>query len=120
MTPQGTDPDLTVSVKESPEEAWVSGGLLQGWGTKCSSACEVSPFEREQYSFSPRHRTPFARSFFGQTGGNRAHTDVCVVHVVAVERAVRIDAASIVLIVAGRPEPPPIQYRPRISILFGC
>ena len=30
MTPQETDPDLPVSVQESPAEAWVSGGLLQG------------------------------------------------------------------------------------------
>ena len=32
VTPQQTDPDLPVSVQESPVEAWVSGGLLQGWG----------------------------------------------------------------------------------------
>ena len=32
MTPQETDPDLPVSVQESLEEAWVDGGLLQGWG----------------------------------------------------------------------------------------
>ena len=31
MTPQETDPDLPVSVQESPAEAWVGGGLLQGW-----------------------------------------------------------------------------------------
>ena len=30
MTLQETDPDLPVSVQESPEEAWVGGGLLQG------------------------------------------------------------------------------------------
>ena len=30
VTPQETDPDLPVSVQESPAEAWVSGGLLQG------------------------------------------------------------------------------------------
>ena len=30
MTPQETDPDLPGSVQESPTEAWVSGGLLQG------------------------------------------------------------------------------------------
>ena len=29
-TPQETDPDLSMSVQESPAEAWVSGGLLQG------------------------------------------------------------------------------------------
>ena len=30
MIPQETDPDFPVSVQESPAEAWVSGGLLQG------------------------------------------------------------------------------------------
>ena len=29
MTPQETDPDLPVSVQESPVEAWVDGGLLR-------------------------------------------------------------------------------------------
>ena len=33
VTPQETDPDLPVRVQESPAEAWVSGGLPQGWGT---------------------------------------------------------------------------------------
>ena len=32
VTPQETDPDLPGSVQESPEEAWVGGGLLQGCG----------------------------------------------------------------------------------------
>ena len=31
VTPQETDPDLPVSVQESLAEAWVGGGLLQGW-----------------------------------------------------------------------------------------
>ena len=31
VTPEKTDPDLSRSVQESPVEAWVSGGLLQGW-----------------------------------------------------------------------------------------
>ena len=31
-TPQETDPDLPVSVQESPVEAWVAGGLVQGRG----------------------------------------------------------------------------------------
>ena len=35
VTPQETDPDFPVSVQESPVEAWVSGGLLQGRGTEC-------------------------------------------------------------------------------------
>ena len=37
VTPQETDPDLPMSVQESPEEAWVSGGPLQVGGTECSS-----------------------------------------------------------------------------------
>ena len=37
VTQKETDLDLPVSVQESPAEAWVSGGLLQGWGTECSS-----------------------------------------------------------------------------------
>ena len=32
MTPQETDPDSPVSIQESLAEAWVSSGLLQGWG----------------------------------------------------------------------------------------
>ena len=32
VTPQETDPDLPVSVQESPVEAWVDRGLLQAWG----------------------------------------------------------------------------------------
>ena len=32
VTPQETDPDLPVSVQESPDEVCISGGLLQGWG----------------------------------------------------------------------------------------
>ena len=30
MSPQETDPDLPVSVQESPAEVWVGDGLLQG------------------------------------------------------------------------------------------
>ena len=30
VTPQKTDPDLPVSVQESPVEAWIGGGVLQG------------------------------------------------------------------------------------------
>ena len=43
MTPQETDADLPVGVQESPGQAWVGGGLLQGWGSECSSAC-MAPF----------------------------------------------------------------------------
>ena len=31
MTPQETDPNLPVSVQESPVEAWDDDALLQGW-----------------------------------------------------------------------------------------
>ena len=31
VIPQETDPNLPVNVQESLVEAWVSGGLLQGW-----------------------------------------------------------------------------------------
>ena len=44
MAPQKTDPDLLVSVQESPVEVWVGGGLLQGRGTEGSSVC-LGPFE---------------------------------------------------------------------------
>ena len=32
VTQKEIDPDLPMSVHESPAEAWVGGGLLQGWG----------------------------------------------------------------------------------------
>ena len=32
VTPQETDPDLAMSVQESPVEVWVSVGLLKGQG----------------------------------------------------------------------------------------
>ena len=32
VTLQEIDPDLSMTVQEYPGEAWVSGGLLQGWG----------------------------------------------------------------------------------------
>ena len=32
VTQQETDPDLPVSIQESPLEMWVGSGLLQGWG----------------------------------------------------------------------------------------
>ena len=51
-TPQETDPDLPVSVQESLAEVWVSGGLLQGRDTECSSAC-MGPFEGGHYLLSP-------------------------------------------------------------------
>ena len=44
MTPQETDPDLPVSVQESPAEACVGSGLLQDWGIECSGEYK-GPFE---------------------------------------------------------------------------
>ena len=44
VTPQEAEPGLPVSVQGSLAEAWVGGGLLQGWGTECISAC-MGPFE---------------------------------------------------------------------------
>ena len=43
MTPQEADLDWPGSAEESLVEAWVSGGLLQGQGTECSSMC-MGPF----------------------------------------------------------------------------
>ena len=39
VTPQETDPDLPVSVQESPVEVWVNCGKLQGWSIGCGSVC---------------------------------------------------------------------------------
>ena len=49
MTPQETDPDLPVSVQESPAEVWVGDGLLQSWGTMYSSACTGNFEEGHHY-----------------------------------------------------------------------
>ena len=37
VTPQETDPDLAVSVQESPAEAWVSMACCRPGGTECCS-----------------------------------------------------------------------------------
>ena len=52
VSSQETEPDLPVSVQESLAEVWVSGGLLQGRDTECSSAC-MGPFEGGHYLLSP-------------------------------------------------------------------
>ena len=44
MAAEETDPDLPMSVQESPEDAWVGSGLLQTGSTKYSSTC-LGPFE---------------------------------------------------------------------------
>ena len=40
LNPQETDPDISVSVQESPVEAWVSSGLLQVEVTECSRCAQ--------------------------------------------------------------------------------
>ena len=39
MTPQETDPDLPVSVQESPMEAELVVACCRAGGTECSSVC---------------------------------------------------------------------------------
>ena len=56
VTPPETDPDLPVSVQESPAEACVGGGLLHGWGTECSSACTGS-LEGGRHDLHDLHRS---------------------------------------------------------------
>ena len=43
VTPQKTDPDLPKIVQESPVKAWISRGLLQGWGHSVPQ-CIMGPF----------------------------------------------------------------------------
>ena len=42
VTPQDTDPDLPMSVQESLAEAWVSGGMGQGWPAAGLGALSVA------------------------------------------------------------------------------
>ena len=39
VTPQETDPDLPMSVQETPVEGWVDGGLLPGLGALSAAVC---------------------------------------------------------------------------------
>ena len=64
MTPQETDPDLPMSVQESPAEAWVGGGLLQSGGSECSSVC-MGPFEGGRHYLHYLHHSLAS----GQTTG---------------------------------------------------
>ena len=64
VTPQGTVPDLPVGVLESPAEAWVGGGLLQGWEAECSSVC-MGPFEGGRHYLHYLHHSLAS----GQTTG---------------------------------------------------
>ena len=49
MTPPETDPDLPVSVQESLVEAWVSRGLLQGWGHSVQQCVHGKFWRRSHY-----------------------------------------------------------------------
>ena len=68
MTTQETNPDLPVSVQESLVEAWVGGGLLQGWEAECSSVC-MGPFEGGRHYLHYLHHSLAS----GQTTG-REHS----------------------------------------------
>ena len=68
MTPQETDAGLPVSVQESLAEAWVSGGLLQGWGTE-SGGVFLAPFEGGRHYLHYLHHSLVP----GQTTG-REHS----------------------------------------------
>ena len=39
MTPQKTDPDMSMSVQEALADAWVISGLLQGWRQGLQLCC---------------------------------------------------------------------------------
>ena len=69
VTPQETKPDLPVSVQESPAEAWVSGGLLQGRGTECARGGCTGPFEGGRHYLRYLHHSLVS----GQTTG-REHS----------------------------------------------
>ena len=61
MTPQETEPDLPVSVQESPAEAWVDSGLHGVRGTEYSSP-GISPFEGDHhYHHYPYHTATIVR-----------------------------------------------------------
>ena len=62
--PQETDPDLPVSVPESPVEAWVCSGLLQGQRHRVWQ-CTHTPFEGGHHYLHYLHHT----SVSGQTAG---------------------------------------------------
>ena len=74
MTPQETDPDLSVSVQEFPVEAWVSGVLLHGWGHSRSSAC-MGPFEGAIIFITSTIAWPQVK----QQGGNTASPWITVI-----------------------------------------
>ena len=56
VTPWETNPDLPVSVRESPAGAWVHGSLLQGWGTGYGSA-HMGSFEGDHHCLHYLHHS---------------------------------------------------------------
>ena len=54
-TPQKTDPDLPISVQESPAEAWVGGGLCRVGSSKFISGCMESFEEGHHYVHYLQH-----------------------------------------------------------------
>ena len=69
VTPQETQPDLPMGVQGSAAEAWVGGGLLQGWGTECSSEC-MGPLEGGRHYLHYLHHS---LASIKQQGGNTPH-----------------------------------------------
>ena len=53
VTWQETDPDLPLSVQESLAEAWVGGGLLQGWGYRVQQCLHGTYWRRSPLSSLP-------------------------------------------------------------------
>ena len=53
MTPQETDAGLPGSVQESLVEAWVNGGLLQGWGHWVQQCVHGTYWRRSPLSSQP-------------------------------------------------------------------
>ena len=68
LTPQETNPDLPVSIQESLVEAWVGGGLLQGWEAEFSSVC-MGPVEGGHRYLHYLHHSLAS----GQTGRVQSH-----------------------------------------------
>ena len=69
-TAQETEPDLPVSVQESPAKVWVDSGLLWGQGTEYNSAV-INPFEGDlHYSHYTYHSLAPGQT----TGREHSHT----------------------------------------------
>ena len=65
MTPQDTDPDSPGNVQESPVEAWVGGGLLQGCERLLlnNERCQDSWLLEEKNSIWGQRRDLITQSF---------------------------------------------------------